>query len=1096
MNISHKRVLLTSLAFFLGLGVFVFTPKSLNAGKDYILEGYFQCSTHGFQQDKDCGSINTNFPSGRTDFTAAALSYQFLGHRHGSSHINARVCLFSVGNTGECRDFSCSGNSCGHEYGGQHPFNLLGEGSIFVNAFTGSSGFYMYRSASVEDAEVRINASASADYLELPPPPEPEITVSATMVNLNFVVKDQYDKAINLATVTIGNDFGNGTVRTTDANGFANFGVSANKDVAYTVTAGGCAGVSAIQNSGPSGVTVPVTLICSGATPPANPPAPLILCTDPTATNNGLAAPCVYAPPSTACLDNSTVVVTQPLPERMSPGQTASYTMRVTNTGQTWWADGTYYQFLKKSGNMTTNPLYGHLPFDKYPGQFTDWTFSFTAPATLGSYVSNMQMIHKSGYAYKLPDGSVCAPSPASDTYFGQGESAFTNVANCPLPTSETRGVPCSAEPAPYGPGWRGNIFETRTKDPISCNWGSWVRPWSAATWCQRYYILNVAKAGTGTGTVTSNTGTISCGTNCSEQYGTGSSVTLTATANTGSSFAGWGGDADCSDGMVTMNSDKNCTATFNTNPLAPTPDIRLNVPTWGYTNFNVQVEVPMGVAYSVSWGAVANATSCTLDGVPVSVSGASVDQGLTSQYTKTHTLTCINSAGQSSSDSITIITPPEPLTFTYSCNLTGTQATLNWTLPAGYTGGYIRGPAPFWFDVASGLTSVVNVIPNTTYNNVRVFTRASNTSWSAVGVNIPTISCIPNTAPTVGSVTINSAVVNPNNINQYTIKISGTDSNGNSDIKYLEVLINGDFNSNGNGANAGQYRGLLVWNVGPALQPALESKTCGGGTGYIYASNFNPSYIHLDSCSVSNSGNTREVSFVVRFDPTFTTPATDNDLSGIVGDNSGQFSPWMNFNGFDLLLASPSGTLTVPTCVIATGASTCNTTISWTTQNLAGGDVITVRKDNVNILSGDSNLGVSNTLSRGAHTFLLVRNGNLATPLDNEAVNVDCNPAVATWNGAICQANAVQFDVSVTKTPSSGGTVTGGAINCGSVCLAQFSQNSTVTLTAVPKSSYWKFDRWTGDCSGTSPTCTFTVNGAKSVQAEFSLRDFQYHEF
>jgi hypothetical protein len=157
---------------------------------------------------------------------------------------------------------------------------------------------------------------------------------------------------------------------------------------------------------------------------------------------------------------------------------------------------------------------------------------------------------------------------------------------------------------------------------------------------------------------------------------------------------------------------------------------------------------------------------------------------------------------------------------------------------------------------------------------------------------------------------------------------------------------------------------------------------------------------------------------------------------------------------------------------------------------------VITVRKDNVNILSGNSNPGVSNTLTWGAHTFLLVRNGNLATPLDNEAVNVDCNPAVATWNGAICQANAVQFDVSVTKTPSSGGTVTGGAINCGNVCSAQFSQNSNVTLTAVPKSSYWQFDRWTGDCSGTSPICTFTVNGTKSVQAEFSLRDFQYHEF
>ncbi len=77
-------------------------------------------------------------------------------------------------------------------------------------------------------------------------------------------------------------------------------------------------------------------------------------------------------------------------------------------------------------------------------------------------------------------------------------------------------------------------------------------------------YTLSVTKSGTGTGTVTSNPAGINCGSDCSENYTDGTSVTLTATADTGSTFTGWSGDTDCSDGVVTVNSAKTCTATFD----------------------------------------------------------------------------------------------------------------------------------------------------------------------------------------------------------------------------------------------------------------------------------------------------------------------------------------------------------------------------------------------------------------------------------------------------------------------------------------------------------------------------------------------------
>ena len=76
-------------------------------------------------------------------------------------------------------------------------------------------------------------------------------------------------------------------------------------------------------------------------------------------------------------------------------------------------------------------------------------------------------------------------------------------------------------------------------------------------------YTLTVSKSGTGSGTVTSSPSGINCGADCSEVYTNGTVVTLTAASNSNSTFAGWSGDADCADGVITMNSAKNCIATF-----------------------------------------------------------------------------------------------------------------------------------------------------------------------------------------------------------------------------------------------------------------------------------------------------------------------------------------------------------------------------------------------------------------------------------------------------------------------------------------------------------------------------------------------------
>ena len=85
-------------------------------------------------------------------------------------------------------------------------------------------------------------------------------------------------------------------------------------------------------------------------------------------------------------------------------------------------------------------------------------------------------------------------------------------------------------------------------------------------------YVLTVAKAGTGAGTVTSNVGGINCGATCSASYSSGASVILTAAATTGT-FTGWSG-AGCSGTgtcTVSMSSARTVTATFTFTATIPT---------------------------------------------------------------------------------------------------------------------------------------------------------------------------------------------------------------------------------------------------------------------------------------------------------------------------------------------------------------------------------------------------------------------------------------------------------------------------------------------------------------------------------------------
>jgi uncharacterized repeat protein (TIGR01451 family) len=88
---------------------------------------------------------------------------------------------------------------------------------------------------------------------------------------------------------------------------------------------------------------------------------------------------------------------------------------------------------------------------------------------------------------------------------------------------------------------------------------------------------------------------------------------------------------------------------------------------------------------------------------------------------------------------------------------------------------------------------------------------------------------------------------------------------------------------------------------------------------------------------------------------------------------------------------------------------------------------------------------------------------------------------ATATFNAAST------YILTVTKTGIGSGTVTSSpsGISCGADCTEDYAKATVVTLTASAASGSI-FRDWSGDCSGTSSSCTLTMDAAKSVNARF----------
>ena len=171
-------------------------------------------------------------------------------------------------------------------------------------------------------------------------------------------------------------------------------------------------------------------------------------------------------------------------------------------------------------------------------------------------------------------------------------------------------------------------------------------------------HTLSVTRVGSGSGTVTSSPTGISCGTDCSQSYNEGTSVSLTATPTPGSSFAGWSGACSgtgpCS---VTMSMSRSVTAAFELIPDETPPQTTIT----GGPSGDTAESTPTFVFASSEPGST---FTCQIDGGAAVACSSPYTTGSLALGPHTFSVYATDQAGNSdptpATRSFTVVEPPD----------------------------------------------------------------------------------------------------------------------------------------------------------------------------------------------------------------------------------------------------------------------------------------------------------------------------------------------------------------------------------------------------------------------------------------------------
>ena len=191
---------------------------------------------------------------------------------------------------------------------------------------------------------------------------------------------------------------------------------------------------------------------------------------------------------------------------------------------------------------------------------------------------------------------TVAVSGGGSGTVTGSGINCGAVCATNPA-TGATVSLTATAAPGSTFDGWGGACSGTGACDVIMNQSQNVTASFSTAL--PSRFDLMVSRSGSGSGSISSSPTGISCGSTCSTNFESGTTVTLSATPISGSTFAGWGGNcsgsASC---VVTMNAARNVSATFTLNPGPSLSYPLVLVPGWNLLGNSLSQAMPVATHF------------------------------------------------------------------------------------------------------------------------------------------------------------------------------------------------------------------------------------------------------------------------------------------------------------------------------------------------------------------------------------------------------------------------------------------------------------------------------------------------------------------